>query len=104
MWPLVELDTVCFDAVLAFTVISTVGAGWRRVLRSPAFWLLLMTTGGVGLALIYSVSNFGTLFRHRDMILLGLLLLPLVTSAPSLPEADVESVLAADEQTEVGLA
>jgi hypothetical protein len=104
MWPLVELDTLCFDAVLAFAIISTVGAGRRRVLRSPAFWMLLMITGGVGLALIYSVSNFGTLFRHRDMILLGLLLLPLVASAPSLPGADVESVLAADEQTEVGLA
>ncbi len=104
LWPLVELDTLCFDAGLAFAIISTVGAGWRRVLRSPAFWMLLMITGGVGLALIYSVSNFGTLFRHRDMILLGLLLLPLVTSAPSLPRADVESVLAADEQTKVGLA
>jgi hypothetical protein len=39
--------------------------------------MILMVTLAVGGALAYAVSNFGTLFRHRDMVLLGLALLPL---------------------------
>jgi hypothetical protein len=45
------------------------------------FWLTLLVTVAIGLALVYTVSNFGTLFRHRDMLLAGLVLLPVALAA-----------------------
>jgi hypothetical protein len=48
-----------------------------RRLSSPLFWLVFFFTGAMAVGLMYTVTNFGTLFRHRDMILLGLALLPL---------------------------
>jgi len=38
-------------------------------------------TGGITVLLAYTISNFGTLFRHRSMILLGLALLLAVSRA-----------------------
>jgi len=49
----------------------------------------LLVTCGIGLALVYTVSNFGTLFRHRDMILAGLVLLPLALAASGAKPAKV---------------
>jgi hypothetical protein len=43
-------------------------------------------TGGITILLTYTISNFGTLFRHRSMILLGLALL-LAVSRASEPSA-----------------
>ena len=103
MWMVVEVDTLFFDTVLVFTAMSIVSAYRRRVLRSPVFWMVLMVTGTIGLVLIYSVSNFGTLFRHRDMILFGLLLLPLLTASTSSPTIVAEPAPVAGEQAEVGL-
>jgi hypothetical protein len=44
--------------------------------RNPLTWLVLLTMLIVLVPLVYSVSNFGTLFRLREMIYLGLLLIP----------------------------
>jgi hypothetical protein len=77
LWFFVELDTIAFDVVGISCVISIIGAIRRRELRAPVFWLILTVTVVVGGLLAYTVSNFGTLFRHREMVLLGLLLLPL---------------------------
>ena len=49
--------------------------------RFPLTWLVLLTTLIIALPLVYSVSNFGTLFRLREMIYLGLLLLPIAAAA-----------------------
>jgi len=77
LWLFVEVDTVIFDIVLGFALFSIAVAVRRRTLVAPLFWMMLFVTVAVGLALVYTVSNFGTLFRHRDMILVGLVLLPL---------------------------
>jgi hypothetical protein len=77
LWLFVELDTIAFDIVLIVAIVSLARALRRGALRAPVFWMILMVTLAVGGALAYAVSNFGTLFRHRDMVLLGLALLPL---------------------------
>jgi hypothetical protein len=77
LWVFVEIDTIVFDVVLIFCVVSIIGALHRRELRSPVFWLILIVTIVMGGLIAYTVSNFGTLFRHREMVLLGLVLLPL---------------------------
>jgi len=76
LWLFVELDTIAFDVVLLFALVSLIGAIRRRALGVPVFWLCFLVTAMIAGALAYTVSNFGTLFRHRDMILFGLLLLP----------------------------
>jgi magnesium-transporting ATPase (P-type) len=83
LWLFVEIDTIVFDMVLAFAVFSMAVAVRRRTLGAPVFWLALFVTGTIGLALVYTVSNFGTLFRHRDMLLVGLVLLTLAAAAPA---------------------
>lgn len=82
LWLFVEVDTIIFDIVLGFALFSIGAAVRRRTLVTPLFWMMLFVTGAIGLALVYTVSNFGTLFRHRDMILVGLVLLPLAAAGP----------------------
>ena len=77
LWAIAEVDTLCFDAVLLFTAVWMVRAFRRGDRPTPLFWMILLVTGIVGTVLVYAVSNFGTLFRHRDMILLGIVFLPL---------------------------
>lgn len=76
-WFFVEIDTLVFDAVLLFA-----GIYCARALRSGAritplfifvFLLLVLTAA----PMIYAVSNFGTLFRLRQMVYLLIALLPL---------------------------
>jgi hypothetical protein len=92
LWLFVEVDTIAFDAVLVFCFAAVIGAVRRRELRAPVFWLILIVTVVVGGLLAYTVSNFGTLFRHREMVLLGLLLLPLA----ALPQGDASALAAKD--------
>jgi hypothetical protein len=49
-------------------------------IRNPVFWLVAASTVLVSVPLIYTVTNFGTLFRLREMIYLGLVLIPLALS------------------------
>ena len=73
-----EIDTLTFDSVLVFAIWRLFAApAWRNALT----WLLLVTILIVAVPLVYSVSNFGTLFRLREMIYLGLLLIPIAAAA-----------------------
>lgn len=71
----VELDTLVFDVVLVLSIAGVAMMGWRAV-RSPLTVMVVLLTVLVGVPLIYTVTNFGTLFRLREMIYLGLLLAP----------------------------
>ena len=53
----------------------------RSSWRNPLTWLVLLTTLLIFGPLAYSISNFGTLFRLREMIYLGLLLIPLTIAS-----------------------
>jgi hypothetical protein len=94
MWVFVELDTIAFDLVLVFSLLSIFGALRHRALKAPVFWMMLLITAAIGGALAYSVSNFGTLFRHRDMLVLSLAFLPLaaMSSASSAEPAEAADV------------
>jgi len=82
LWVIAEVDTICFDAVLVFSIVSIAGLARRGSRPTPLFWMILLVTGAIGAVLVYTVSNFGTLFRHRDMLLLGLVFLPLAMAPP----------------------
>jgi hypothetical protein len=60
-------------------------------LRNPVFWLIAAATVLVGVPLIYTVTNFGTLFRLREMIFLGFVLIPLALSTS--PQLEREPTL-----------
>jgi hypothetical protein len=70
-----EIDTLVFDVVLLFAAYVLVRY-LRASARNPLVWLVLLTTLLVALPLAYTVTNFGTLFRLREMIYSGLLLMP----------------------------
>jgi hypothetical protein len=72
-----ELDTVLLDLVLVLGL-GLVGRQWRAG-RIPhlAFWFVVLMTVMVALALAYEAGNFGTLFRQRNMVAVGVMLLPL---------------------------
>jgi len=83
MW-FAELDTIVFDLVLLCALLALVArssAPWRN----PLTWLVLLITLLIFGPLAYSISNFGTLFRLREMIYVGLLLVPLAVAARSEP-------------------
>jgi hypothetical protein len=87
LWPLVDADTLFFDLLLLLVIVQVVTTATAGALRDPSFWLVALMTAGIAILLTYTISNFGTLFRHRSMILVGLALLLAVTRAavPSRP-------------------
>jgi len=87
-----ELDTLIFDLslLLAITVVTL---HFRMSLRNPLTWLVLAMIVLVGGPLVYSITNYGTLFRLREMIYLGLLFTPLAvaSAAPARTRVDAAS-------------
>lgn len=75
LWAIVELDTILFDVVLVLAIYFAFRGSLASALRNPSFWLITISTGALAFMLAYAVTNFGTLFRHRAMILLGLCML-----------------------------
>jgi len=78
LWAIVETDTLVFDALLLLALYYTFGTLARGAWRNPSFWLVTITTAGITILLAYTISNFGTLFRHRAMIFIGLCLMLVV--------------------------
>lgn len=79
-----ELDTLIFDLGLLLAVLA-IARQFRASLGSPLTWLVVVLTVLVGGPLVYSITNYGTLFRLREMIFIGLLFTPLAvaTGAPT---------------------
>jgi hypothetical protein len=77
-WFFADLDTLVFDAVVLFVVFDCTRRLLRRRGRPTAMFLLVAAIFVmIALPVVYTVNNFGTLFRHRQMIYLTLSLLPL---------------------------
>jgi hypothetical protein len=75
LWWLVEIDTLLFDAIFVIVVALI----WRGLLRyqawkDPFFWFVTLTTLLIATALAYTVSNYGTLLRHRSMVVATLVI------------------------------
>jgi hypothetical protein len=74
-----ELDTLIFDLSLLLAI-ATIVIHFRTSLRNPLTWFVVLLTFLVGGPLVYSITNYGTLFRLREMIFLGLLFIPLAVA------------------------
>jgi hypothetical protein len=89
MW-FVDLDTILFNAVMiAFAVVFFIGLR-RGAWRDAFLWYLVVATIVITSALAYTVSNFGTLFRHRQMVVATLALIGIAAARPR-PEAVARS-------------
>lgn len=78
LWIFVELDTIAFDAVLLFAIGFLAFALLRRRVRiTPLFVLVILVFAVTAVPMVYSVSNFGTLFRLRQMLYVLIAVLPL---------------------------
>lgn len=88
LWWFVEIDTLVFDAVLLIALWMIVVNFRRGSVRNGVFWLVAGMTLLLGASLVYTVTNFGTLFRLRAMIYTGMALIPLaLMTAPRREEA-----------------
>jgi hypothetical protein len=75
-----DVDTLMFDAILLWALIA-VGMRLSASWRNPLVWLLGLLLLLVTLPLAYTITNYGTLFRLRAMIYVGLTLTPLALAA-----------------------
>ncbi len=73
LWWLADTETLVFDAVAVLALLAIIRAIRERRLRNPLLWQLTAMAVLLTLALAYAVTNFGTLFRHRDMVFVALL-------------------------------
>jgi hypothetical protein len=81
-----DLDTIVFDLAIVASAVWIFRVRRSR-LRNPVFWSVIAVAIATALPLAYSVTNFGTLFRLRGMIYLGIVLIPLALSTTQ-SEAD----------------
>ncbi|HUR80230.1 MAG TPA: hypothetical protein VM733_05665 [Thermoanaerobaculia bacterium] len=75
-WWFADVDTIFFN-VLLFTSLGLLVAARKTAWRDPFVWYILAVSFAIAGALAYTVSNYGTLFRHRSMILAAVVLLPI---------------------------
>lgn len=84
LWWFVELDTIFFDVILLIALGLVIANLRGRAYGNPLFWLVVVVTVLNAAALLYTVTNFGTLFRLRMMIFTSLALIPLaLVTAPA---------------------
>jgi hypothetical protein len=76
-WLFVELDTLVFDAVLLFSFVHCVRALRSRARITPLFIFVLLLLLMTAAPMMYTVTNFGTLFRLRQMVYILGAMLPL---------------------------
>ena len=84
LWMFAELDTLAFDAVLLFAIVYVARTRSRI---TPLFVLVLLIFLADAVPMVYAVTNFGTLFRLREMLYFLAVLVPLTlaprTSSPA---------------------
>jgi hypothetical protein len=77
-WLFADFDTIVFDIVLIFTIVyCTRSLRRRRRWPTATFAQIALMFLLIALPVAYTVNNFGTLFRHRQMIYLTLCVLPI---------------------------
>lgn len=80
LWLFVELDTLAFDVVLLVAAVHAMKAiRARRV--TPTFVLLVLVFAMTAAPMVYAVTNFGTLFRLREMLYFIAAIAPLTLAA-----------------------
>ncbi|HVE69849.1 MAG TPA: nuclear transport factor 2 family protein [Thermoanaerobaculia bacterium] len=74
LW-LTDVDTILFDIALLVSI-AVIARRFRAASRDPLVWMLIAFTLLIALPLAYAVTNFGTLFRLRETVYLGIILAP----------------------------
>jgi hypothetical protein len=77
LWWFADIDTVFFDVILVVAFAVSLRGGNRITFRNPVIWFVTIVIVLITGPLLYTVSNFGTLFRLRAMIYVFAALLPL---------------------------
>lgn len=86
-WFFAEIDTIVFDAVMLFAVVFCMRALRAHSRATPLFILLVMLFVLTSVPMLYTVTNFGTLFRLRQMVYLLGALIPLALPPTPNPAA-----------------
>jgi hypothetical protein len=94
LWWFADIDTLFFDFILVVAFAVSLRRSNRITFRNPVIWFVTIVIVLITGPLLYTVSNFGTLFRLRAMIYVFAALLPLALAndrqgAP--PEGDESS-------------
>ena len=79
LW-LTDVDTLAFDVVLVLAIVI-IARRFRAAIRDPLVWMLVALTLLIGIPLAYAVTNYGTLFRLRETVYLGVILAPVAAIA-----------------------
>ena len=83
LWWFSDIDTVIFDLFIVVAIYWFIRRFRSASVRNPIFWFVAAVTLLITFPLVYTVTNFGTLFRLREMIYIGVALIPLaLASAP----------------------
>ncbi|HYC92329.1 MAG TPA: nuclear transport factor 2 family protein [Thermoanaerobaculia bacterium] len=88
LW-LTDVDTLILDLAL-IAAIFVIATHFRAARRDPLFWMLVALTLLIGVPLAYSVMNFGTLFRLRETVYLGVILAPAAAIAAAARRAPAD--------------
>lgn len=88
MW-FADVDTLVFNALMIACTVLFVSGMRRGAWRDPMVWYLVIATACIATALAYTVSNYGTLFRHRQMVAATLVLIGFAASRPRPDAVDV---------------
>jgi hypothetical protein len=81
LWAFVELDTIAFDLVLLFAIAYCARWLLRGHRPTPLFVMFGIVLAATALPMAYTVTNFGTLFRLREMIYVLAAVLPLTLAS-----------------------
>jgi len=93
-----DLDTIAFDIVVLIALVFLIRRIRWATLRNPTFWFVGVLVVLVGVPLVYTITNFGTLFRLRMMVYTGAALVPL---ALAMAAAQRDSVQVEEERPAV---
>lgn len=77
LWLFADVDTLLFNALILAILISFAIALRRGAWRDPFVWYLVVITAIMTVVLAYAISNYGTLLRHREMVVTTMSLLAL---------------------------
>ncbi|HJQ36180.1 MAG TPA: hypothetical protein VKB93_03485 [Thermoanaerobaculia bacterium] len=81
-WWFADIDTIATGLLLVTIATSLRRKNWRE----PMAWYALIATAMIGAATAYTISNFGALFRHRQMFVATALLLLVCVSRSSVED------------------
>lgn len=75
-WSFADVDTLVFSAVIVFAMILSIRMLRTEARVTPLFILLVLVFAFTAAPMIYTVTNFGTLFRLRQMLYIVAAIVP----------------------------